>query len=124
MDKYIKIFVLLGCIALPGVSHAANVVSGTSLAIKDIFFHATVQTLPGNSGYGGMTQVRFANINWNNSTTCSIYDVFIKKEDTHMISAVLAAHATGKPIRLYVDDSAEGQGVNNICYLRAVGLTQ
>ncbi len=58
-------------------------------------------------------------ITWKNSTTCSANAVVIYPTDAPLVIAVHQALATGRPVRVFVDDSKQ---LNGVCYLRAVEI--
>lgn len=100
---------------------SANAADTNSIApVKIIavnFYSAEESIYP---AWKGIVQVQLDNLSWKNASSCNTKYIAIRGEDTHLISAVLAARMSNSPINVYADDSLKIDSV--ICYARGIGL--
>ncbi len=108
---------LLLCLFVPLVQ-AENVYTPEAHEISHLYFYSKQESI--YPIWKGAIQVRFNTISWSDGSNCHNKDVAIREEDSHLISAVLAAKMSKTPIHLFADDTLVVTG--NYCYLRAIKL--
>ncbi|MGI0119879.1 hypothetical protein [Zooshikella sp. RANM57] len=121
--KHIKYFLIVLVSTFPLVIHsanAANIYTASSHSIGDITFHSVKETIYPSTA--GVVQVTFSSIAWNDSTNCNKRFVYIRNEDSHLVSAILTAYTAGMQIRIFVDDDLQAD--DHICYVRALKLVK
>jgi hypothetical protein len=102
-----------------GSAHAQDNYSTTFLTITNLVFYSGSDTV--YPQYAGATVVNFATpVIWTFGGPCATGVVAIRSSDKSLITAVQTAQATGRPIRVFVDDSQTVDGV--VCWLRAVEM--
>ena len=112
-----SIFIGLTLAVLSPIAIAKDTSSAPGMEIDNIYLFSKEENI--FPTHKGLTQLRFtSSIVWSNDGSCDTAAVVIRNEDTHMISAVLAAKASSTPIRLFADDQFKER---EQCYLRAVG---
>ena len=98
-------------------SYAVNAWSTDTVKIEYINYHSKQESI--YPSHKGVLQVRIdSDIPWTNDANCHLRSVIVRNEDTHLISALIAARVSSTPIKLFVDDSIR---ISSECYLRAVG---
>ena len=116
MGRIVNMFLLM--VLLVSNASAANnyTPSGTLYEINKLVVYSTNETI--YPSWAGFTILSFSQqLIWNTINNCSTSSVAIRIEDKHLISAAQAAYATGKGVRLYVDDAHRID--NSVCILRA-----
>jgi hypothetical protein len=111
---------MITSLAVLGAAHAAHAANNSTDSyheIRDLVFWSSVDAIyPEWQGY---VSVAFTQpLTWTTTGVCNQTTVAIRPADKHMISAVQTALASGKPVRLYVDDAQRIAGT--YCILRAV----
>lgn len=107
----------LGLLSAASAAEAQNNYTNSYYEIKDLVFFSKTETVyPTWAGYVSMTLTQ--PITWAIPNVCSDGSVAIRPEDNHIIAAVQTAFASGRTVRLYVDDAQRLSG--NFCILRAV----
>jgi hypothetical protein len=102
-----------------GSAHAQNNYSTTFITITNLTFYSGSDTV--YPQYAGATVVNFATpVIWTFGGPCATGAVAIRNSDRSLITAVQTAQATGRSIRVFVDDSQTVDGV--VCWLRAVEM--
>lgn len=108
------------CLALfvvIGSAQAANNSTNSYYEIKNLIFWS--KTEPVYPNWAGYVSVEFTqSLAWVTAGVCHSTTVAIRPQDNHVMSAVQTAFASGRSVRLYVDDSQRIDG--NICILRAL----
>ncbi len=98
---------------------SADIKTNSYNEISEIALHSKTDAL--TVEWSGVTVVYTANnIEWNKETSCSGSLVLIKEDDSHILSAVLAAKMAQKRVKFYSFDNTNIGG--NLCFLRAVGI--
>jgi hypothetical protein len=110
----IRIFFIL--LLVSNTAFAGNV-QGTGI-IKNVYFHSKDSVLA--ASWKGMLQLELNSLSWNVSTDCNTQYVAVREKDTHIVSAILAAKMSNKPITVYANDTIKASG--SFCFLRAVGI--
>ena len=113
--------IVAGCglllIAAFGTVQAANNWTSAYYEIKNVVFWS--KSDPIYPQWQGYVSVEFTQpLVWGIPGICSTTTVAVRPADTHVISAVQTALASGRTVRLYVDDSQRIDGTN--CILRAL----
>jgi hypothetical protein len=95
---------------------AQNNATASYYEIKNLIFWSKEETVYPN--WAGFVSVEFTQpLVWNVPGACSTTTVAIRPQDNHLMSAVQTALASGKPVRLYVDDAFK---IDGNCMLRAL----
>ncbi|MBU2714163.1 hypothetical protein [Zooshikella harenae] len=121
--KHIKYFLIVLASVYSlfiNLANAANIYTTSSHSIGDITFHSVKETV--HPSATGVVQVLFSNIAWNDNTSCNKRAVYIRDEDSHLVSAILTAYTAGMQVRIYVDDTLQAN--DHICYVRALKLVK
>ena len=111
MNKLLLLLILVSNVGL-----AKNVQGGGT--IKNVYFHSKDSVIA--APWKGALQLEVNSLKWNVETNCNTNYVAIRGEDTHIVSAVLAARMSNRPIVVYVNDDLKITG--SYCYVRAVGI--
>ncbi len=88
--------------------------------IKNVYFHShdTVHA----ATWKGTLQVEIESLSWSDTdSTCNTRYVVVRPNDTHLISAILAAKMASQPVTVYANEDLKLSGTS-YCYLRAVGV--
>jgi hypothetical protein len=108
--------IVLMLVAL-GSANAQNNSTSSYYEIRNVIFWSKIE--PIYPTWAGYISVEFTQpLVWATTGTCNTSTVAVRPEDTHIISAVQVALATGKPVRLYSDDAQRVDG--SYCILRAL----
>jgi hypothetical protein len=109
--------VTLFCVLLfAPLAHAADNATTGYHEVNRILVHSSNDTI--FPTWSGKAQITFATtLVWGTPNVCSTAAVVVHEDDTRLVAALHTAHAQGKPVRLYVDDS---QLQGTYCILRAV----
>ncbi|KUI97860.1 hypothetical protein [Vibrio sp. MEBiC08052] len=102
-------------ILLLSFSAAAKVGQRNELTILQ--WHPSSTSRISNPEYNGLTRVYFFTKGAWGGTACRNDAADIKAEDTHLLSAMLAAFMAGKKVSIEVDDSLPK--VDNVCKITA-----
>jgi hypothetical protein len=116
----IKLFLMSAAGLLAAeAAQAQNNYSTTFAQISNlVFYSASDDVYP---AYDGTVVVLFAQpITWTYGGTCATGTVAIRSADKTLMTGVQAALATGRPIKVFVDDSQTVDGV--VCFLRAIEM--
>ena len=98
-------------------AYTANVWSDRAYEISNIAFYSKQDSI--YPAWRGVVQLRvIEGVTWSQETTCNTSYFAIRNEDTHLISAAMAAYSTQKSVQFYVDDTLAVEG--QYCYLRAL----
>jgi len=109
---------LLGML-MSGVALARDNYSTTFVAVTNLVFYSANDDI--YPQYAGAAVVNFATpVGWAFGGPCATGAVAIRSNDKSLMTAVETAQATGRPIRVFVDDSQTVDGV--VCWLRAVEM--
>lgn len=96
---------------------AKNVHSTNELDITRIVFFSESESI--YPKWAGLVQVMLSPAAiWAQTTDCHSGSLAIRGADKHLVAAVMAARASGKKLKIYVDDVLRVEGTS--CYLRAV----
>jgi hypothetical protein len=87
-------------------------------SVKNAYFHSKESVI--YPAWKGTLQLEIDSLAWNIETDCNTQYVGVRENDTHIISAVLAAKMSGSPITVYANEDLKVTG--SFCYVRAVGL--
>lgn len=96
---------------------ATSIYTATSHKIDSLTFMSHSE--PYEPAWAGVVQVSFAtDIPWTVPGLCDTRTVALHPDDAHLISLVLAAYSTDKPIKIYADSTQKV--TSNYCFLRAI----
>lgn len=100
-----------------GTVQAANNSTNAYYEIKNVIFWS--KSDPIYPQWAGKVSIEFTQpLVWTSLGVCSITTVAVRETDTHVMSAVQTALASGRSVRLYVDDSQRIDGT--YCIVRAL----
>jgi hypothetical protein len=100
-----------------GSAHAANNSTSDYIEIQNLGFFSKDDPILLN--WRGFVSVTFTQpLAWTVPGVCNQTMVAVRPTDTHLIAAVQTAYASGKGLRVYVDDSQRLDSA--YCILRAV----
>ncbi|TQV82876.1 hypothetical protein [Aliikangiella coralliicola] len=98
-------------------SFAKSVDSGTGLQISKITVHSNSNAI--GTDWEGVTGVYPSSyIVWSAETNCSTSIVLVKKDDSQILSMILAAKMAKKAVRFFVFDNINIDG--QYCFVRAI----
>jgi len=114
--KLTKLF-LLTLITLIFTSKVfAGAVSTDHFNIEKLYFYSN-----SHPSFEGMIQLRKEPLPWKTNTTCNNVDLLIRKEDSHLYSAALAAYSSDLQIRVFADEAQNNAGK---CFVNAIEIKQ
>jgi len=108
---------LLCLCLISAFSVAGSVYTASHLdVVKSVTQHSDTDTL--TPIWSGVTLVEFdPAVTWS-SGSCNTRYVVVRKDDTAVLSTILAAYAQGRKIRVYADDTARLE--SNYCFVRSL----
>ncbi len=106
----------LAAVLFCGSAAAQDNYSTTFIPIDQVVFYSNSE--PIYPAWAGYAEVIFTQaIAWSKATSCSTAAVAIRAADVHLISAAELALASGRNVRVSVEDS---QILSGVCILRAL----
>lgn len=119
MNRVILKIILLTVMVVSSAAAQNNYTpAATYYPIQQLTFYSTTEPL--YPQWAGFTHIVFSQtLSWSTPNVCDNRSAVIRPADKHILSAVLAAYATGKGLRIYADDV---QKLGEVCIIRALGI--
>jgi hypothetical protein len=115
--KRVAVSCFLILLGILGTAQAQNNSTSSYYEIKNVIFWSKNE--PIYPQWAGYVSVEFTQaIVWETPGVCNSVSVAVRPEDNHIISAIQTALASGRSVRLYVDDAQRISG--NYCILRVL----